>query len=278
MKTVVITGSARGLGFEMAKFFRGYNYNVVLSDLNEDNLIKAKIELENVKSQGRISYKVCNVTNIDEIYELMNLAISDFDTVDIWINNAGVNQPQKPIWELTKDEIDTIIDVDLKGAIYGSKVAMEVMSKNHEGAIYNIEGYGSNDAHMLGLNMYGTSKRAVTYFTESLAGEAEEKDTGVIVGKLSPGIMITEFTTHSLVNDKIELSEKTKKVYNILGDTPETVARFLVDNIIKNTKNNVKINWLTNRKAFIRFLTAGFNKRNFFGEDQKLITDKNDNQ
>ena len=274
MKTVVITGSARGLGFNMARFFREYNYNVVISDLNEENLIKAKNELEETQSEGKISYKVCNVSKLNEIEELMKFILAEYKAVDIWINNAGVNQPQKAVWELTENEINTIIDVDLKGAIYGSKVAMEEMSKNHSGAIYNIEGYGSNDAHMLGLNMYGTSKRAVTYFTESLAQEAKERNTGVIVGKLSPGIMITEFTTHSLVNDSIELSEKTKKVYNILGDTPQTVGKFLVDEMIKNTKNNVKINWLTNRKAFARFLTASFNKRNFFGDNQKLLTDK----
>lgn len=276
MKTVVITGSARGLGFNMARFFRENNYNIVISDLKEENLIMAKKELEKIESKGSIYYKVCNVSKLNEIEELMKSAISEFKVVDIWINNAGVNQPQKALWELSENEINTIIDVDLKGTIYGSKVAMEEMSKNHKGAIYNIEGYGSNDAHMLGLNMYGTSKRAVTYFTESLAQEAEEKNTGVIVGKLSPGIMITEFTTHSLGNDSIELSEKTKKVYNILGDTPETVGKFLVDAMIKNKKNNVKINWLTNKKAFIRFLTAGFNKRNFFGENQKLLTDKKD--
>jgi len=273
MKTVVITGSARGLGFNMARFFREYNYNVVISDLKEENLIKAKEELEKINSEGKVSFKVCNVSKLNELEDLMKFAVAEFSKVDIWINNAGVNQPQKAIWELSQSEIDTLIDVDLKGTIYGSKVAMEEMSKNRSGAIYNIEGYGSNDAHMLGLNMYGTSKRAVTYFTESLAGEAEEKNTGVIVGKLSPGIMITEFTTHSLGEDAIQLSEKTKKVYNILGDTPETVGKFLVDNMIKNTKNNVKINWLTNKKAFVRFLTAGFNKRNFFGENQKLITD-----
>ncbi len=129
-----------------------------------------------------------------------------------------------------------------------------------------------------GLNMYGTSKRAVTYFTESLAKESEERKTGVIVGRLSPGIMITEFTTHSLVNDKIELSEKTKKVYNILGDTPQTVGKFLVDEMVKNKLNNVKINWLTNKKAFIRFLTAGFNKRSFFDDNQKLLTDNENNK
>ena len=64
--------------------------------------------------------------------------------------------------------------------------------------------------------------------------------------------------------EKIELPEKTKKVYNILGDYPETIANFIVPRVIKNKKNNAKIVWLTNRKAFGRFLTAGFKKRNFF--------------
>lgn len=278
MKTVVITGSARGLGYNMARFFREYNYNVVLSDLNEEKLKLAKEELEKTPSEAEITYTTCNVSKIEELQALMDFAIEKFGEVDIWINNAGVNQPQKAIWELTEQEINTIIDVDLKGAIFGSKVAIEQMSKQHKGAVYNIEGYGSNDAHMLGLNMYGTSKRAVTYLTEALAQECEQKGNGVIVGKLSPGIMITEFTTHSLGNDKIELAEKTKKVYNILGDTPETVGKFLVDKMVNNTKNNVKFNWLTNGKAFTRFLTAGFNKRNFFGEDQKLLTDKDKNK
>lgn len=278
MKTVVITGSARGLGYNMARFFREYNYNVVLSDLNEEKLKLAKEELEKTPSEAQITYTTCNVSKIEELQALMDFAVEKFGEVDIWINNAGVNQPQKAIWELTEQEINTIIDVDLKGAIFGSKVAIEQMSKQHKGAVYNIEGYGSNDAHMLGLNMYGTSKRAVTYLTEALAQECEQQGNGVIVGKLSPGIMITEFTTHSLGNDKIELAEKTKKVYNILGDTPETVGKFLVDKMVNNTKNNVKFNWLTNGKAFTRFLTAGFNKRNFFGEDQKLLTDKDKNK
>ena len=272
MKTVVITGSARGLGFNMARFFREYGYNVIISDLKEENLIKAKEELEKTSSEGRIEYKLCDVTKVEDLENLMRFALEMFNEVDIWINNAGVNQPQKAIWELTEGEINTILDVDLKGTIYGSKIAMNEMMKNHKGAIYNIEGYGSNDAHMLGLNMYGTSKRAVTYFTESLAKEAEERKTGVIVGKLSPGIMITDFTTHSLGDKQIELSEKTKKVYNILGDKPETVAKFLVDKMIANKSNNVKINWLTNGKAFKRFMFAGFNKRDFF--NTKLIEEK----
>jgi len=133
------------------------------------------------------------------------------------------------------------------------------------GAIYNVEGYGSNDAKMLGLSIYGTSKRAITYFTEALALESKQKDTGVIIGKLSPGIMITDFITNALGNkEKINLSEKTKKVYNILGDYPDVVANFLVEGILNNTKNNAKIEWLTTTKAAWRFMTSSFNKRDFF--------------
>ena len=113
--------------------------------------------------------------------------------------------------------------------------------------------------------MYGTSKRAITYFTEALAKESEERNTGVIIGKLSPGIMITEFITNALGNkEKINLSEKTKKVYNILGDYPDVVAKFLVGEILSNTKNNCKIEWLTTKKAAWRFMTSMFNKRDFF--------------
>ena len=267
MKTVVITGSARGLGLEMAKVFRKNNYNVVISDLKEQTLKEAKKELEKIESKGTVEYCVCNVTYSEDIKTLIEFTKEKYTTIDIWINNAGVNQPDKAIWELTEEEIDQVLDVDLKGAIMGSKLALEEMSKQHSGAIYNIEGYGSNDAMMLGLSMYGTSKRAITYFTQALAKESEQKQTGVLVGRLSPGIMITEFITNALGNkEKIELPEKTKKVYNILGDYPDVVGAFLVEKMLTNTKNNAHIEWLTNGKAAWRFMTAGFNKRDFFNK------------
>lgn len=124
MKTVVITGSARGLGFEMAKVFRENNVNVVLSDLNENNLKIAKEELEKIESKALVSYKVCNVTNIKEIEDLIKFTKKEFNNIDIWINNAGVNQPEKAIWELSDNEINLVLDVDLKGTIMCSKTIM----------------------------------------------------------------------------------------------------------------------------------------------------------
>ncbi len=265
MKTVVITGSSRGLGFEMAKVFRKSGLNVMLSATNQEVLEKAKKELEKIESSAKVEVCKCNVTSEEDIRNLINYSKKIFGSIDIWINNAGVNQPNKPIWELSEKEITSILDIDLKGTINTSRLVMREMAKVRSGAIYNIEGYGSNDAKMLGLSIYGTSKRAVTYFTEALAKESQELKTGVIVGRLSPGIMITDFLTNAFsCNEKIELQEKTKKVYNILGDYPHVVAEFLVNRMLKNTKNNAKIQWLTNKKATWRFMTAGFNKRNFF--------------
>ena len=265
MKTVVITGSARGLGFEMAKNFRAYGFNVVLSDINEQNLANAKIELSKMEGAGEVASVVCNVCDLSQVENLWAQAFAQFGSVDVWINNAGVNQPPKHAWDLAEKEIDFLINVDLKGTINGSNVAMRGMANQGFGAIYNVEGFGSNDAYQENLVMYGTTKRAVTYFTTALAKEAKIAGHNVIVGKLSPGIMITDFLTSSNGQDGTsELPEKVKKVYNILGDYPDVIAKFLVKKMVKNTKNNAHIQWLTSGKAFCRFMGAGFNKRNFF--------------
>jgi len=264
MKTVVITGSARGLGLEMAKCFRGKNFNVVISDLYKKDLENAKLELLKVKGTGDIDYFVCDITRENDIVNMINKVKNKYGVIDFWINNAGVNQPNKMIWELSSDEIDKMIDIDLKSTIVASKLIMKVMVEQNSGSLYNVEGHGSNDAIIPGLSVYGTAKRGITYFTMALAKEVESMNVDVMVGRLSPGIMITDFLVNSFRNKKMEISDKNKKVYNILGDYPDVVANYLVNKMVVNTDNNVKINWLTNRKSMFRFMTAVFRKRDFF--------------
>ncbi len=275
MKTVVITGSARGFGYAMIELFRQRNFNVVLCDVNKEALEEARNKLETMKYEGKVLAYQTDITKEEDIKSLIDNTLKETSTIDIWINNAGVNQTNCPIWELDKNVIDRLIDIDLKGTILCSKMIMSVMKEQHSGQIFNVEGHGSNDATITGLSVYGTSKRAVTYFTEALAHESEELNTGVLIGKITPGIMITNFI-HTALGDgeKIELDEKTKKVYNILGDYPETIANYMVDRIINNTKNNVKIAWLTNRRAAWRFMSSGFNKRDFFSS--KELKEKNE--
>lgn len=269
MKTVVITGSARGFGLCQAKKFKESGFNVVVSDINEANLKKALEELSAINPEKTAAISVvCNVTSHADLENLWNKAVEAFGTVDIWVNNAGVNSPDKPVRDLTDKEISFLLDIDLKGAIYGSKIAFAGMQKQGFGQIYNVEGYGSNDAMMTGLTLYGTAKRAVTYFTRSLAKESHDlTNDAVKVCRLTPGIMITDFITHANGDaTTIELPEKTKKIYNILGDYPETIVDYAVPRMIANDKNDADIIWLTSARAFSRFLTAGFKKRDFFAK------------
>lgn len=266
MKTVVITGSARGFGFAMAKDFLRHDCNVVLSDLKQENLEKAKVVLEKIQSKGKIEICVCDVTKSDMLENLWNVAKQSFQNVDIWINNAGVNQPDLPVCMLSESDIDFLLDVDLKGAINGSRIAFKHMIEQGFGQIYNIEGYGSNDAMKTGLTIYGTAKRAITYFTEALAKESESHyHEKIQVMLLTPGIMITDFLTQANGGKtKVELTDKVKKVYNILGDYPETISNYVVPKMIKNKKNNSKIVWLTKTRAFGKFFKALFKKNNYF--------------
>jgi len=265
MKTVVITGSQRGLGFEMAKEFKSKNYNVVISDLDLEKLAKTKEALDQINGDGKVEACVCDVTSLENIQKLMDFALEKFGQIDIWINNAGVNQPDKPVFELTDKEIELLLNVDLKGAIFGSKVAYAQMKKQGFGQIYSIDGYGSNNRVMLGVSVYGSSKRGLSYFMHALANEANKLGDNIQVGRLSPGIMITDFLFNAN-NDstKVQISEKAKKAYNIWGDYPDVIAKFLVNKIIKNTKNDVLFEWLTGSKAFFRLITSGIAKRDFF--------------
>ena len=269
LKTVVITGGTRGLGLCLAESFLKRDCNVLLCGTGEEAARRTAEALTAKGGRGRAVGMACDVRDPAQVEALARRAREEFGAVDIWVNNAGVNQSDLPPWEVTPEETDFLLDVDLKGTVNGSRTAVRLMEQQGFGAVYNVEGMGSNDAIQPGLALYGTAKRAVTYFTDALAKELTERGLPVLAGKLSPGIMITDFLTSANgQRGATVLSEKNKKVYNILGDEPAVVAEFLVDGMLKNTRNGRRIAWLTGRKAALRFLTAPMRRRDFFGEKQ----------
>lgn len=260
MKNIVITGGTRGLGFELARCLIEKGCRVMICGTTDVGVAKAVNALGERACGCR-----CDVSKPAEVEALAEEAVRRLGGIDIWINNAGINQTNACVWELSDEEIDLMLGVDLRGAINGSNVAMRHMIAQGHGAIYNVEGHGSNDAVLPGLSLYGTAKRAVTYFTDALAKEVREKALPVVVGKLSPGIMITDFLTAPKgQRGKGTLDEKTKRVYNILGDRPDVIAAYLGTALLENKVNGRRIEWLTGRKAAWRFMTAAFNKRDFF--------------
>lgn len=258
MKNVVITGSTRGIGFAMGKEFLNAGCSVTLSGRGEALGEDARQAL--LPYQNKYIYIQCNVQAKADLQKLWDASLAKWGKVDIWINNAGQNTPHVPVWETEDSHTGNVIQTNLTGMIYGSQVAAAGMLRQGQGAIYSMEGMGSNDMIQVKTILYGTTKHALTYFMKGLAMELAK--TGVIAGRLSPGMMLTDFITRMPDGGKAEVlaNPKFKRVFNILADKPETVAKFFIPRILGNTRNDVQIAWLTNRKAAWRFMTAGLRK------------------
>jgi short-subunit dehydrogenase len=258
LKNVVITGSTRGIGFSMATEFLRAGCNVTLSGRGEALPEAAHSALSFF--EGKHIYVPCNVQEKASLQNLWDASFAQWGGIDIWVNNAGQNAPHMFSWETGETYTENIIKTNIIGMIYGSQIAAAGMLKQEYGAIYSMEGLGSNNMIQLKTILYGTTKHALTYFMKGLAKELE--GTRVITGRLSPGMMLTDFITKTPDGDQSEVisDEKFKKLFNILADKPETVAKFFIPRILSNTKNDAQIAWLTNRKAAWRFITAGFRK------------------
>ena len=168
------------------------------------------------------------------------------------------------LWELEPDEISSVINTNLIGLMYGCKAAIKGMLVQGEGQVYNFEGHGSNDMILAGLTPYGTTKRAVRYLTESIVNELDNKP--VIVGTIGPGMVITDLIKNDLNNMTDEDREQAKIIFNIMGDKVETVTPYLVEEVLKNTKQGAKIDWLTDEVAQQRFSDDNYLERDLLSE------------
>ncbi len=264
MKSVVITGSTKGIGLGLAEEFLKKGCSVTLSGRNKNKLEKEVKRLGEEFGQDKVIGKTCDVTDIKQLQALWDFAKQKWGKVDIWINNAGITNFTRLLWEVDPAEISPVINTNIVGLIYASQVALQGMLEQGSGQIYDMEGFGSGDMTRPGMTIYGTTKRAVRYFNESLIEET--KDTPVQIGTLGPGMVVTDFMLDDLRKMPAEELEQVKTVYNILADKVETVTPFLVENILKNDKTGTKIDWLTDEKANARFADDHYLTRDLLSE------------
>jgi short-subunit dehydrogenase len=144
--------------------------------------------------------------------------------------------------------------------MYGTQVALQGMLKQGFGQVYNLEGFGSDDMLVNGLSAYGATKRGVRYFSEAVAQEVA--GLPVQVGRISPGIVLTDFLIEDMRKMEPEQLETTKAVYNVLADDVETVTNFLVEEILANKENDRRIEWMPEEKA-----------NAYFADEQRLSRD-----
>lgn len=263
MKTVVITGSTRGIGYGLANEFLKRGCKVVVSGRTQEAVDKAMKQLADSHHDDNIYGVACDVTDYVQMQNLWDKSAARFGEIDVWINNAGISNAYVPFWEVSPYTVKNVTDTNMLGAMNGSHVALKEMIKQGGGELYNMYGFGSDGRKADGLTLYGATKFGLKYLTEALAKEA--KDTPVLIGSLSPGIVLTDLWD-DLYEGMPERKEKAKKIVNILGDKVETVTPFLAEKVLENERSGAKIAWLTGPKAFWRFATAAFNKRDLFKE------------
>jgi NAD(P)-dependent dehydrogenase (short-subunit alcohol dehydrogenase family) len=259
MKTIVITGSTRGLGRGLAEAFLELGCAVVLNGRRQEDVDEIVKTLALTHAASCISGIACDVRKYEQAQSLWQAARQRFETIDIWINNAGVSHSLDEFWKLDPQVVEAVVETNLTGVMYGSLVALNGMLEQGFGAIYNMEGLGSRNGRKIpGLSLYGSSKAAVGYFTQALA--LETASTPVLVGALSPGMVLTDMLSGRTGRDP-QAAIRAERVFHILADPVETVAPWLANRILQNQRNGIRISWLTPRKVLTRFLTAPFYQR-----------------
>jgi NAD(P)-dependent dehydrogenase (short-subunit alcohol dehydrogenase family) len=264
MKTIVITGSTRGIGHGMALEFLKRGCRIMISGRKREQVDSEVKKFADVYGSDKIAGYPCEITSHEQIQALWDAAVKTFGTVDIWINNAGVTHPTANVMELKPVEIKPVIDTNITGLIYANQVALRGMTSQGHGFIYNMEGHGSHDEFMAGLTVYGTTKRAVKYFTDSL--QLELDGTGAKVCLLSPGIVMTDFIIDEMRKLPPERYETAKVVYNCLADTVETVTPWLAEQILTNDEGGKEIAWLDAEKVNARFESDEYCSRDLLSQ------------
>lgn len=187
-KTVVVTGGSRGIGRDIARTFAELGANVVISGRNQETLDDALRELHG--SNPRCIAVAGDLSAVAEVRWLIDKAADTFGTVDVLVNNAGVNIA-KPAMEVTEADWDTVLDLNLKSAFFASQAAAKYMLAQKSGRIINIAsqmafvGYIKRAA-------YCSSKGGMVQMTKALAVEWAKE--GVKVNAVAPTFIETEFT------------------------------------------------------------------------------------
>jgi len=242
-KKAIVTGGAMGIGLATARLLLKNGCDVTIWDMNEKALASAKKELINM-GLGRMVYTgQCDVTDNKKVIEMSKKAIKDMGTVDILINNAGIERhgkfAKKPITDWVK-----VIDVNIKAVMYVTHAILPQMYKQNSGHIVNI----SSAAGLLGvadMAAYCASKWGVWGFSESLRQEFIDDKINIKCSSVHPHFVKEGLFAGSHLNWLGELMVPRIKNH-------EVVAKKIVNKALKKRRNTVKIPVTLQLPVFLR--------------------------
>lgn len=194
-KVAIVTGSRRGIGKEIALALAKAGANVVVSDINLDDCNKV---VEEIKAIGKKGLAVkADVSNPEDVSQMINLTTEKFGKIDILVNNAGIYM-QKSLTDVTEQDFDRVLDINLKGVFLCSKAAVPEMIKQGKGKIINITSI-AGQVGFANSSAYCASKGAIINMTRELALELAQYK--INVNAIGPGVIETDMTKE-LLKDK----------------------------------------------------------------------------
>src|SRR5436853_3968801 len=189
-KVVVITGASSGLGAASARYLAGRGATVVLGARRSERIEALADELK--VSGAQALAKTTDVTDRAQVKALVDAAVERFGRVDVMLNNAGLMQ-QSPLERLKVDEWDNMIDINIKGVLYGIAAAMPHMQRQKAGHIINVSSVAGHKVTPAGA-IYSATKHAVRAISEGLRQEVKPYNIRTTV--ISPGAVATELPSH----------------------------------------------------------------------------------
>lgn len=216
-KVIVITGASSGIGEASAKLLAAKGNKVVLGARREEKL---KQIVEEIKADnGEALYQVTDVTDSEDVEKLVKLAVDTFGRIDVLINSVGI-MPHSPLKDKRINDWDQMIDINIKGTLYGIGAALSYMNEQKAGQIINISSVAGHYAHAGGA-VYSATKWAVRAISESLREEVAQDGSNIRVTIVSPGAINTELL--SSVTDP-KLKKNYQQFYDSFGISVDRVA------------------------------------------------------
>ena len=183
-KVAVVTGASDGIGRQVALKLAAEGVLLALIGRNEERLSKTKEECLALGS-SKVECFVCDLSKIDQVKENVNRIISEFNSVDILLNIAGIWQKLNLLENISDEEIENVLDIDLKGMIFITKYLIKhFKDENKEATVLNVSSRSGVTAQE-GQNIYTAAKWGVTGFSESL--KADLKSSKVRVATVFQG-------------------------------------------------------------------------------------------